>query len=257
MAANLANNHPWFEVCHPRPAAKYQVFIFPSAGQAGHYYREWDKNFPEYEFSIVIYPGRGSRFGDKLLTEMKDYITELDKGLLPFIKKPCIFIGHSLGTAVSFALAKHMVDKKNKNNFLKLLLEMGRGPPHLIDPDEPFENMNDKDLTAELKRLADPSQGEIYDYPDFMAMILPMFRADSRVAGQLLEQTPLDIPIICYGGDKEEKVDEAFINRWKELTTKHDLFRVRMFHGHHHFQSECEAQVLQALQEDFRKINSL
>ncbi|CAF3759895.1 unnamed protein product, partial [Adineta steineri] len=34
MAANLANNHPWFEVCHPRPAAKYQVFIFPSAGQA-------------------------------------------------------------------------------------------------------------------------------------------------------------------------------------------------------------------------------
>ncbi|CAF4247762.1 unnamed protein product, partial [Adineta steineri] len=66
MAANQANSHPWFEVCHPRPAAKYQVFIFPSAGQAGHYYREWDKNFPEYEFSIVIYPGRGSRFGDKL-----------------------------------------------------------------------------------------------------------------------------------------------------------------------------------------------
>jgi hypothetical protein len=25
---------------------------------------------------------------------MKDYVTQLDKGLLPFITKPCIFIGH-------------------------------------------------------------------------------------------------------------------------------------------------------------------
>ncbi len=60
----------------------------------GPYYREWDKNFPEYEFSIVIYPGRGSRFGDKLITDIKEYVNQLDKELLPFINKPCIFIGH-------------------------------------------------------------------------------------------------------------------------------------------------------------------
>jgi hypothetical protein len=35
MASSLNANHPWFEICHPRPAAKYQVFIFPSAGTAG------------------------------------------------------------------------------------------------------------------------------------------------------------------------------------------------------------------------------
>jgi hypothetical protein len=35
MASSLNKDHPWFEICHPRPTAKYQVFIFPSAGSAG------------------------------------------------------------------------------------------------------------------------------------------------------------------------------------------------------------------------------
>ncbi len=64
----------------------------------------------------------------------------------------------------------------------------------------------------------------------------------------------MDIPIIVYGGSKEENVDEPFLNRWKELTTKEDLFHVRMFPGHHNFQSECQTQVLQALKEDFNKL---
>jgi hypothetical protein len=36
-----------------------------------------------------------------------------------------------LGTAINFALVKHMIDTKKKENFIKLLIQMGRGPPHL------------------------------------------------------------------------------------------------------------------------------
>jgi len=32
MASSLNEEHPWFEICHSRPTAKYQVFIFPAAG---------------------------------------------------------------------------------------------------------------------------------------------------------------------------------------------------------------------------------
>jgi hypothetical protein len=39
MASSLNKDHPWFEICHPRPTAKYQVFIFPSAGSAGILFR--------------------------------------------------------------------------------------------------------------------------------------------------------------------------------------------------------------------------
>ncbi|CAF4956391.1 unnamed protein product [Rotaria sp. Silwood1] len=35
MASSLNKQHPWFEICHPRPTAKYQVFIFPAAGPTG------------------------------------------------------------------------------------------------------------------------------------------------------------------------------------------------------------------------------
>ncbi len=37
----------------------------------------------------------------------------------------------SLGSAISFALAKHMIETNNKKSFLRFLVEMGRGPPHL------------------------------------------------------------------------------------------------------------------------------
>ncbi|CAF3253490.1 unnamed protein product [Rotaria sp. Silwood2] len=254
MASSLNKGHPWFETHHSRPAAKYQVFIFPAAGSPGSYYHEWGRNFPEYEFSLIIYPGRSSRMSEKLLTTIKEYIVELNKGLLPYINKPCIFIGHSVGTAINFALASHMIETKNKGNLIKLLVEMGRGPPHLQDPDKSFVHMTDAEIVKDLKKMADSKTREIYDFQPFVEMLLPILKADAQIGDELLPSTLLDIPIIVYGGEQEENVKEPFLNRWKELTTIQDLFRVRMFRGHHNFQSECQDEVLQCLKEDFNNI---
>ncbi|CAF1075364.1 unnamed protein product [Didymodactylos carnosus] len=226
------SNNPWLQIFHSRPSAKYQVFIFPGAGSAGYVYQTWDTNFPIYEFALVEYPGRFSRFGEEPFRTLKEYIQQLDKWLVPSIRKPCVFIGHSLGTAISFALAKHMVDMKKKNEMIKLMVMLGRGPPH----------------------LKDPSTTTIYDDPDIMQMIIPMLKADSLVADELQPKTLLDIPIIVYGGDKEENVDEALLKRWAELTTVEDFFRVRMFHGHHMFHSECGENVVKCLKEDLTNI---
>jgi hypothetical protein len=35
MLRNANKAHPWFEVFHSRPTAKYQVFIFPASGTPG------------------------------------------------------------------------------------------------------------------------------------------------------------------------------------------------------------------------------
>ncbi len=35
MASGINKSNPWIEVYHSRPTAKYQVFIFPSAGSPG------------------------------------------------------------------------------------------------------------------------------------------------------------------------------------------------------------------------------
>lgn len=47
-----------------------------------------------------------------------------------------------------------MIEKKKKNNYLELLIEMGRGPPHLQDPDRPYSQMTDKEIIEELKSMA-------------------------------------------------------------------------------------------------------
>jgi surfactin synthase thioesterase subunit len=37
----------------------------------------------------------------------------------------------SIGTIISFALARHMIETTNQGDLIKLLIAMGRGPPHL------------------------------------------------------------------------------------------------------------------------------
>ncbi|CAF1268037.1 unnamed protein product [Rotaria magnacalcarata] len=169
MASNSKNSHPWFEICQSRPTAKYQVFIFPSAGTPGQYYREWGKDFPEYEFSLIIYPGRLTRMSENLLTTIKEYHMEMTKGLI------------HIGTAINFALAKHMIDTNNKGNLIKLLIEMGRGLPHLKDPDLSFSQMTDEEIVQDLKKMADPKTREVYEFPPFVQMLIPMLKADALV----------------------------------------------------------------------------
>lgn len=60
----------------------------------GTLYREWVEHFPEYELSVIVYPGRSTRLNEKSLTTMKEYITQLNEELVPCITKSCIFIGH-------------------------------------------------------------------------------------------------------------------------------------------------------------------
>ncbi|CAF1341517.1 unnamed protein product, partial [Didymodactylos carnosus] len=222
-----------------------------------YFYQTWDTNFPSYEFALVQYPGRSSRFGEEPIRTLKEYIQQLDKWLVPSIRKPCVFIGHSLGSAISFALAKHMVDMEKKNEMIKLMVMLGKGPPHLEDPVESFLTMTDAEIAAELKKMSGeciPVQLLSMTILILMQMITPILKADSLVADELQPKTVLDIPIIAYGGDKEENVDEAFLKRWTELTTVKDLFRVRMFHGHHMFHSECGENVLKCLKEDLTNI---
>jgi hypothetical protein len=63
-----------------------------------------------------------------------------------------------------------MIDTKKKANLLELMVQMGRGPPHLkgfikflkiisssilfLDPDKPFREMTDTEIVAHLKKLA-------------------------------------------------------------------------------------------------------
>ncbi len=99
-----------------------------------------------------------------------------------------------------------------------------------LDPDKPFNKMSDKEIIENFKKMAgiytnyfflefifhllDPKTREIYDYPSVVEMIIPTLRADSKVGSELLPLTTIDIPIIVYGGDKEENVKEPFLKRF-------------------------------------------
>ncbi|CAF3741025.1 unnamed protein product [Rotaria sp. Silwood1] len=194
MSNNLNKSDVCFELLNRRPTSKYQIFIFSEAGSPGSFYREWTKHLDKYDLFLIIYPGRLKRTSEKFFTTIKEYIIGFNQRLIPFINKPSIFIGHSIGTVINFALAQHMIETNNKRYLIKLLVEVGRGPPHLpdllfilykiyiyksVDPDKSFADMNDAEIVESLKKMADPKTREVYDYPEFVEMLIPMLKADA------------------------------------------------------------------------------
>ncbi|CAF4761992.1 unnamed protein product [Rotaria sp. Silwood1] len=151
MSNNLNKSDVCFELLNRRPTSKYQIFIFSEAGSPGSFYREWTKHLDKYDLFLIIYPGRLKRTSEKFFTTIKEYIIEFNQRLIPFINKLLIFTG----------------------------LEVGRGPPHLPDPDKSFADMNDAEIVESLKKMADPKTREVYDYPEFVEMLIPMLKADA------------------------------------------------------------------------------
>ncbi|CAF3455459.1 unnamed protein product [Rotaria socialis] len=74
------------------------------------------------------------------------------------------------------------------------------------------------------------------------------------VGDDLLPSTPINVPIVVSGGEKEENVEEPFLNRSKQLTTINDFFRIRMFNGHHDLQSECQNEVLEFVKQNLKDL---
>ncbi|CAF3692332.1 unnamed protein product [Rotaria sp. Silwood1] len=140
MSNNLNKSDVCFELLNRRPTSKYQIFIFSEAGSPGSFYREWTKHLDKYDLFLIIYPGRLKRTSEKFFTTIKEYIIEFNQRLIPFINKLLIFTGH---------------------------------------PDKSFADMNDAEIVESLKKMADPKTREVYDYPEFVEMLIPMLKADA------------------------------------------------------------------------------
>jgi len=225
-----------------------RLFCFPYAGGAASVFRDWSDGLPaDVEVCPIQLPGRGARLMEPPLSQLPPLIEALAEALLPLLDKPFALFGHSLGSLVSFELARQL---RTKHQVRPVRLFVSAGPaPQIPHRGPPIHNLPEKEFSAELRRL-NGTPGELLNHKELMDIVLPSLRADFALyeSYRYSSGPPLNCPISTYGGLNDPKVKYNDLEAWRDQTSV--SFSIRMFAGDHFFLRTTQALLLRALSQE-------
>jgi medium-chain acyl-[acyl-carrier-protein] hydrolase len=234
------------------PNAKLRLFCFPYAGGRALNFRSWATELPsDVEVCQIELPGRGSRLTESPFTRLEPLIQTLARILLPYLDKPFVFFGHSMGGLVSFELAQLIF--KNYGLAPVHMFISGHRAPQVPAPESFIHNLPETEFLKELRRLNGTPEA-VLENAELMELLLPTLRADfTLIETYIYEPKPrLDCPITVFGGLQDPTVACDKLEAWREQTNA--AFSLRMLPGDHFFIHSAQHLLLRDL---YRKLIAL
>lgn len=224
------------------------IYCLPYSGASALVYSRWRRKLPDWlAVRPVELPGRGSRLGESLQTDMCTLARQLAKELMPELRRPYALFGHSLGALLAFELT-HALRELGCPPPLMLFASGTAAPTRREDYEKGYaQAKSDEELFAELRDLQGTSE-EVLANRELMNLTLPILRADFLMCGRYrYRQRPLlELPIHVLGG-KSDRSSMEQLQAWGEETVSD--FSLSMFEGGHFFIHERESRVLQVIIE--------
>ncbi|MFC7985725.1 thioesterase II family protein [Streptomyces sp. NPDC057336] len=224
------------------------LLCLPPGGGEARLYKDWAGRLPEgLGVAALELPGRGSRKGEPWAAGTEDAVAGFADAAAPLLERPVLLFGHSMGAVLALDLA-HELRARHGREPLALIAaasELSRRRSAEISPDA-----SDEDLVRWLRDLGGTPE-ELLTSPEYLAELLPVLRADLRVAARRPQRAtvPLGCPVHVYLGEQDPMVDGAAAQRdWAARTTREQP--PRSFPGGHFFVQESAGPVLAALAED-------
>jgi medium-chain acyl-[acyl-carrier-protein] hydrolase len=223
-----------------------RLFCFPYAGGNSTIYRGWQAALGSgIEVVSVEPPGRGKRFLEAPISDLKVLIGEMIKELPALMTVPSIFFGHSNGALMCYELA-HELRRQGMPMPLHLILS-AKQPPHIPD-DKNLHNLPTAELLEELKAL-NGTPPEILAHAELMEIVLPLLRADFSLGETYQHGTkvPLDCQMTLLGGTDDPDLSIEELAEW-EPYGMHEA-TVHALKGDHFFIHACREEVLQIVKQ--------
>ena len=205
-------------------------------------FSKWTLNFPNHlEGWTVHYPGRGSRTGERPITKMADLIEQLCQAIQPYLNKPSIFFGYSMGGLVAFELTRALRRKQLAQP--NILFVSACAAPQAPDSHSKIHQLSDAEFINELKKL-NGIPPEILQNKEMLQLLLPTLRADFEIIEiyQYQIDTPLDCPIVAFGGRDDSRVSRERLEGWANQTASQ--FESHYFVGDHFFIHAARDEVM-------------
>lgn len=222
--------------------ATVRLFCLPYAGGSSTIFYRWSEYVsPAIEVCSVQLPGREGRLTMPPYTSMRPLVQAIGNAILPFLDKPYVLFGHSLGGLIAFELARYLHDLGVPRP-LSLLVSAAEAP-HVSRAPDRLHTLPDDELIGQLSRLQGTRQ-EILQHPEVMQLLLPTIRADLQVFETYTYRAgpPLPCPIAVFGGIDDERVEPSGLENWREHTRT--VVSLTMLPGGHFFiHSACRLLV--------------
>jgi len=199
---------------------RINLICLPFAGGNRYSYRPYEARTPAFINLIPIeYPGRGSRIGEPLLTDIDSLAEDACRQVRAIAEKGrYAFYGHSLGGLMTLLVAR------------KLIAAGHAGPEHLFitgtaGPSAPVRGskktwlLGKEEFVQQLREL-NGSPEQILNDAELLDFYEPILRADFQVSETYIYSPaePVSIPITVITGLQEDITDEDAL-LWKKETT--------------------------------------
>lgn len=247
MSISTAN--PWIQYWQRKPKARVRLFCFPYAGGGAAIYRTWSKNLPsEIEVCPVQLPGRENRLLEPAFSGMHSLIDALTEALLPYLDMPYALFGHSMGSLISFELARHLRRTGHDLDPVHLFVS-GHRAPQIPDLDPPSHHLPEPEFIEELRRLKGTPEA-VLQSGELLRLLIPSLRADFALCETYCysQEKPLKCPVSAFGGLQDEDVPREVISPWREQT--YGAFKLRFCIGGHFFVEKQQTSLLLAITQD-------
>ena len=229
-----------------QPASR--LFCFPYAGGGASIYRQWANKLPTWtEVCAIQLPGRENRMHVPAHTNIQATIEEIAACIQPLLDKPFYFFGHSMGSLISFELARFL-RRSNLPQPQRLFVSAGRAP-QIPRHSENIHELPNREFLAGIKKLGG-TPDEILQHEELMELLLPMLRADFTLYAtyRYTPEPPFSYPINAYCGTHDKEVGIEDMTGWREQTSS--TFKLEMIPGGHFFIHSQQDVLLQYIAQE-------
>jgi len=253
MVNVASGTSPWLVVYRKNPKAVLRLFCFHYGGGSASAFRSWVDFLPtNIELVAVQLPGREGRFREAFVTKFNDLIDTLAVVMEPYLDKPYVVFGHSLGSIKSFEWIRELKRRGLKQPLL--YIPSGMSAPQYRQDEPPISCLPEKEFIEELLKDYGSTLRTSLDKEELREVFLPQLRADFGLleSYQYRQGTKLDCPILAFAGEDELDIGDKELQGWSELTNGH--FDSKRFLGDHFFIHSSENQVLDVVSQQLNKL---
>src|SRR6185436_16117913 len=149
---------------------------FHHAGGLAHAFHGWPRHLPPVvELAAVELPGSGYRHNAPYIRRMAPLSRIVAQELLPYLDKPFVFFGHSLGALLCFETARSL-RRENRRQPDHLFVSATEAP-HRRNPGELLSVLPTNELVNKLREF-NGTPVEALQSDELLGLMLPTIRAD-------------------------------------------------------------------------------
>jgi len=242
----IVKTTPWILGGRINSKAHCRLFCLPHSGSGASQFSSW-QNFlpPILDICPVQLPGRENRFREAPFTQIHAIAENLAAELEPYLDRPYILYGYSVGALIAFEVARQL--RRRKAAPAISLYTLARPAPHLAQTKHPLHHLPDDIFVAELTRRFNGMSPVILQDQELMKLLLPALRADISALETYVfkDEEPLDCPIRAFGGRFDTTTTEDDLRAWRRHTK--NSFELEIFHGDHFFIRSNQQAVFKSI----------